>query len=139
MVDYQFPKALQAKLEADIVSGKLQTGAIVGFDDLQKQYQTDPENLTRVIQSGIRKGLLKPLAATRTYTILGKSRPTIISVFQHAAKTGLAPKSIVRAVIAEPARAVIMMAVRSGPNSMISERETREPTAPDAPNLSKEW
>ena len=40
----------------------------------------------------------------------------------------------ISAVMAEPARAVIIMAVSTGPSSMISERETSDPTAPAAPN-----
>ncbi len=43
----------------------------------------------------------------------------------------------ISAAMAEPARAVIMMAVSTGPISMISERETSEPTAPCAPNLTR--
>ena len=103
MIDYQYPNELQERVEGDIVSGRLATGSNVDFADLQKRYQADPENLKRVIQGSLRKGLLKQLSSILTYTILGKSQPTIISVFQHAAKTGLTPKSIVRDVVVRPA------------------------------------
>jgi len=43
----------------------------------------------------------------------------------------------ISAVMAEPARAVIIMAVSTGPSSMISERETSDPTAPAAPNCTR--
>jgi GntR family transcriptional regulator len=107
MIVYKFPKELQEKFESDIVSGKLKKGLIVKLDDLQKQYQTDLENLKIVVTGSIRKGLLRHSAISNSFTILGKSKPTIISVFQHAAKTGLAPESIVRDVIVKPASELV--------------------------------
>jgi GntR family transcriptional regulator len=98
MTDYKFPKELQENIELDIVSGDLITGSTVSVAELQKRYQTDSEDLDRVIKSSIRKGLLDRSMAENSFTVLGKSQPTIISVFQHAAKTGMAPRSIVRAV-----------------------------------------
>ena len=79
------------------------TGSTVSFEELQQRYQANLENLDRVIKSSTRKGLLYRSMTENTFTILGKSQPSIISVFQHAAKTGMAPKSIVRAVTVIPA------------------------------------
>lgn len=99
MTNNKFPQLLQEKMETDIVNGNFAKGQIVHFVDLQNRYQANSEDLKWVIKSAVRKGLLHPDLTEEQFSVLGKSRATVISVFQHAAKSGLTPRSIVRAVI----------------------------------------
>jgi len=55
-----------------------------------------------VLAAAVRKGLIKRDSAG-TFSILGKRQPAVQSVFQHAAKSGLSPTSLVRAVEVVPA------------------------------------
>jgi GntR family transcriptional regulator len=104
MVQYRFPQTLQRSFEADIVSGALATGQSFSVSVLQTRYQASRSDLTKVLSSAIRKGLVAAEAADG-FVIRGKSPAAIQSVFQHAAKSGLSPKSIVRAVKVVPASA----------------------------------
>ncbi len=106
MGQYSFPQELQRSFETDIVSGALARGLWLGFTDLQNRYQADQSDLSRVLSAALRKGLIEKDSAGAA-RILGKSRPAIQSVFQHAAKSGLSPKSIVRAVEVVPASALV--------------------------------
>lgn len=107
MADYTFPRALQEQFEGDIVKGILMKGLIVSFTDLQNRYHADSADLNRVISGTIRKGLLIQNMTDNQFYVLGKSQPTVISVFQHAAKSGLTPQSIVRAVVVKFASAFV--------------------------------
>ena len=102
MADYIFPRDLQEQFEGDVVKGILMKGLKVSFTDLQNRYQADSTDLNRVVTSAIRKGLLDQITDDQ-FCILGKSQATVISVFQHAAKSALAPQSIVRAVVVKSA------------------------------------
>ena len=102
MADYTFPQSLQSQFEFDIVHGVLIKGQNISFTDLIKRYQADSTDLNRVVTSAIRKGLLDQITDDQ-FCILGKSQATVISVFQHASKSGLAPQSIVRAVVVKSA------------------------------------
>ena len=106
MGQYRFPQELQRSFETDIVSGVLVGGLWLGFADLQNRYQADPSDLSRVLAAALRKGLIEKDSAGAV-GILGKSRPAIQSVFQHATKSGLSPRSIVRAVEVVPASAQV--------------------------------
>jgi len=103
MTEYNFPKVLQEQIEGDIVMGFYLKGQIVSIEALQNRYQANTEELKRVINSSVRKGLLSRNFTENQFSVLGKSRATVISVFQHAAKSGLTPRSVVRAVVVIPA------------------------------------
>ena len=99
MTDYNFPKALQKQLERDIIMGFYPKGQIVSIEALINRYQAPPEEVKKVINSSVRKGLLSRTFRGGQLSSLGKSRATVISVFQHAAKSGLTPRSDVRGVV----------------------------------------
>jgi hypothetical protein len=103
---YDFPRELQQSLETDIVGGALARGQWFSFADLQTRYHADQTDLSRVLFAAFRKGLIEKGAADAV-GILGKGRSTIKSVFQHAARSGLSAKSIVRAVQVVPASALV--------------------------------
>jgi hypothetical protein len=102
MASYSYPQELQRSFETDIVSGALVAGQSFSVSDLQSRYRADQTDLTRVLFAAHRKGLIEKGAAD-AYGIRGKREPTVQSVFQYAAKSGLSPKSIVRAVEVVPA------------------------------------
>jgi DNA-binding GntR family transcriptional regulator len=106
MAPYSFPQELQQSFETDIVSGALARGQWFSFGDLQTRYHADPMDLSRVLFAAFRKGLIEKDSAGAV-GILGKSQPAIQSVFQHATKAGLSPKSVVRAVEVVPASAQV--------------------------------
>ncbi|MCE1252223.1 MAG: UTRA domain-containing protein [Anaerolineae bacterium] len=109
MINYSFPKQLQVCFEHDIVEGTFAKGTQVNLTNLQQRYpQEAAADLNTVLQSAYRKGLLDKRSEDR-FEILGERQAEIISVFQHAAKSGFSPKSIVRAVEVVPASAAVAL------------------------------
>ena len=105
MPDYSFPQTLQERFEKDIVNGVFNKGQRVELADLQQRYDDAlRSDLDRVINSAYRKGLLEKRGES-VFEIIGERQAEIISVFQHAAKSGFSPKSLVRAVTVLPASA----------------------------------
>ena len=106
MAQYDFPRELQQSFETDIVGGALAKGQWFSFADLQSRYHANQTDLSRVLFAAFRKGLIDKGTADAV-GILGKSKPAIKSVFQHAAISGLSAKSLVRAVEVVPASALV--------------------------------
>lgn len=107
MANYVFPIVLQEKLEGDIVNGRLMDGQEVSLNDLQNLYTASLADLNKVVRGAVRKGLLVKNALDDRFVIHGKCQPKIISVFQHAAKSGFSPQSVVRAVEILPANPIV--------------------------------
>jgi DNA-binding GntR family transcriptional regulator len=111
MANYSYPQELQQALEQDIASGVLAKGRRIGVSDLQSRYPAAPADLERVLAAALRKGLVEA-GSPGTVDIRGKGASAIQSVFQHAAKSGLSPKSVVRAVEVVPASAEVAQRLR---------------------------
>lgn len=97
MENYNFPGQLQRSFETDIVKGNLSKNMSFSLASLQTRYHASQDDLSRVLAAAYRKGLIET-NPDGTITIVGKDQPSIVSVFQHAAKSGFTPTSIVRAV-----------------------------------------
>jgi GntR family transcriptional regulator len=106
MASYSYPHELQRSFESDIVDGVLAPGQTFSTSDLARRYVADRADLASVLSGAQRKGLIAKAAADAC-VIRGKGKPSVESVFQHARKSGLAPKSIVRAVEIVPAGAEV--------------------------------
>jgi GntR family transcriptional regulator len=102
MAAYSYPQELQRSFEADIVTGALAAGQWFSISELQDRYEVDGVDLRRVLWAAYRKGLLEK-NSVGALRVRGERKGTIYSVFQHAAKSGLSPTSIVRAVEIVPA------------------------------------
>lgn len=92
-----YPRMLQEQLEAAIVSEDFESGADLSVDSLVDHFNTDETKARTVLESAFRKGLVEKVGGGK-YAVVGKQAPTITSVFQHADKSGLKPKSVVRSV-----------------------------------------
>ena len=97
MENYSFPGQLQRSFEADIVEGALSRNQSFSLASLQTRYHASQVDLSRVLTAAHLKGLIVT-NPDGSISILGKKQPSIVSVFQHAEKSGLSPTSIVRAV-----------------------------------------
>lgn len=106
MPDYLYPRKLQESFEYALVSGKLEIGQIIRVDDVANQFDAESSSAKQILSAAYRKGLVEKQAEGQ-YRIIGKSKPEITSVFQHADKSGLKPKSIVRAVTLVPADEIV--------------------------------
>lgn len=104
MTAYRYPDKLQQSVEADIASGVLAVGQALDVSGLCGRYGTDGAEIDRVLGAAHRKGLVDK-DSTGAYRVKGAFKAAIQSVFQHAAKSGLSPKSVVRAVEVVPASA----------------------------------
>jgi GntR family transcriptional regulator, trehalose operon transcriptional repressor len=106
-----FPVDLQKKFEMDVVTGALSFGQLFGVSAFQNRYQADAKDAVLVLKSAYRKGLVSREQG-ETYTITGKSQSSVRSVFQHAAASGLSPKSVVRALKVVPADDAVAATLR---------------------------
>ena len=97
-----FPADLQKRFEMDVISRALPLGKLFGVTDFQNRYQSDVGDAVIVLKSAYRKGLVSK-QPDGSYAIQGKSQTSVKSVFQHAAASGLSPKSVVRALKVIPA------------------------------------
>ena len=101
-MDINFPDELQKQFEQAVVSGELVKGQIIHLDALAKDFETTQSAMNRVLNAEHRKGLVKRENDSQ-FLVLGIAQPSIDSVFQHTAKSGLSPTSNVRAVDVVPA------------------------------------
>ncbi len=101
-----FPIAVQVRIEKLIVNETLSKGQIIQSDSLAASLGTTSEAVKMVLMASHRKGLVKQFGQDK-FEILGVAKPTIDSVFQHTAKSGLSPTSIVRGITVEPASAIV--------------------------------
>jgi len=101
-----FPTKLQKRFEDDIVSGLVPVGQKFDVAALQQRYIASAGDAFLVLKSACRKGLVAR-EQDGVYRILGKSETSVRSVFQHAAASGLSPKSVVRALKVIPANEAV--------------------------------
>lgn len=101
-----FPIELLRCFENAIMDGQLTQGKELSVSEWARRFQTTEDAMGLVLQAEQRKGLVD-LANNQYYRILGVSKPSIESVFQHTSKSGLSPESIVRAVKIEAASKVV--------------------------------
>ena len=101
-----FPVDLQKAFEMDIVSGTVPAGQRIDISAFQQEYLSNIEDAGLVLNSSYRKGLLSR-GEDGPYKVLGKSQSAVCSVFQHAAASGLSPKSVVRALKVIPAEKAV--------------------------------
>ena len=97
MDNYGFPGQLQRTFEADIVEGAISRNQSFSVASLRTRYQTNQQDLFKVLASAKRKGLIE-INPDGSIMILGKNQPSITSIFQHTAQSGLSPTSVVRSV-----------------------------------------
>ncbi len=95
-----FPIQLQQQVEQAILEGKLVQGQEVTCDELATVWQTPPDQMRQVLLAEYRKGLVNRHGDD--YEIVGIVGPTLDSLFQYTAKSGLKPSSDVRAAIVVP-------------------------------------
>lgn len=114
MAQYSYPQSLQQSFETDIASGALAPGQWLRLSDLQVRYGADPVDVSCVLSAASRKALIEP-GSEGMFRIRTRTRPEIQSVFQHAARSGLSPTSIVRAVEVVPASAQVAQILQLAP------------------------
>lgn len=96
-MNHHFPGELQRAFESDVLTGVFPGKKCFTLPEFLDFYKTDLQDSSIVLASAYRKGLISS-GKGNTYAVLGKDQPAIESVFQHADKSGLSPKSLVRAV-----------------------------------------
>lgn len=99
-MDITFPVQLQQQVEQTIVGGKHSKGQIVTCEELAAQFQSSLEEMRQVLTTEYRKGLVNRHGDD--FEVIGTVGPTLDSLFQHTAKSGLKPSSDVRAAVVVP-------------------------------------
>ncbi len=117
----EFPRPLQARFEQAILSGELPRGQRVDCDELAARLSASRDAMMKVLAASYRKGLIQPTACG--FEILGLSQPTLDSVFQHTAKAGFKPTSIVRATTTEPATEQVAQKLDLPPGAPVYRQE----------------
>ena len=96
-LSHDFPAILQNEFESMILDGRLSAGEIFHLNLISQKLNTDPAVIKKVLSSAFRKGLVDQ-NKDGSYTVLTPSHPTIESVFQHTARMGFKPTTVVRDV-----------------------------------------
>ena len=99
---HSFPVELQKKFESLLVNGTFLPGTVLHMDNLCLQLNADCLAMRTVLDSAYRKGLVNH-HADGSYLVLKPNKPAIESVFQHTARLGFKPTTVVRAVEVLPA------------------------------------
>lgn len=94
---HNFPVDLQSKLETLVLDGSLPAGLVLHLNSLSHRLDARPAEMAIVLNSDFRKGLLDH-NADGSYSVRTPAKPTIESVFQHTARKGFKPTTIVRDV-----------------------------------------
>jgi DNA-binding GntR family transcriptional regulator len=92
-----FPADLQKIFEAMLLDGSLPVSSILQIDTLSQQLNASLTDITRVLASAFRKGLVDH-CADGSFVVLAPAKPSIESVFQHTARMGFKPTTVVREV-----------------------------------------
>lgn len=103
---HNFPVALQQQLESLIVSGTYPARTILRIDNLCQALKASRQDMQAVMSSAYRKGLVDH-CADGVCVVLAPTKPSIESVFQHTARMGFKPTTVVRAVEIVPAEKTI--------------------------------
>jgi DNA-binding GntR family transcriptional regulator len=91
----QFPVTLQRSFEARIINNDWAPETILDYSSLVEIFDCSVLELDKVLQSAIRKGLIKQISKN-AFLVQPITKPDIQSVFQFASNSGLKPESIVR-------------------------------------------
>ena len=91
------------------------------LSELAAQFNCMEEMMRFVLAGEHRKGLVS--VNNHHYRILGKAKPHILSVFQHTAKSGLSPVSIVRNVTIERATNIVAEKLQMEPGDQVYRQE----------------
>jgi GntR family transcriptional regulator len=94
---HNFPTILQSEFEAMIFDGRLPAGEMLYLNSISLQFNSDPVEMKKVLSSAFRKGLVEK-NKDGSFTVLTPVNPSIESVFQHTARMGFKPTTIVRDV-----------------------------------------
>ncbi len=101
-MNIKYPRELQRQFEQAVVQGRYAKGEVVTVDDLATKLQVTPAEMTPVILTAHRKGLVDKIAQeVDAFRILGLPTTRFTSVFTHTAKSGFKPRSLVRDVEVE--------------------------------------
>ncbi len=104
--DLKFPFDQQQQFEKALVDNEINNDDVLNIDYLRTEYGLSDYQAQVILDCAYRKGLLEQVSAG-SFSRKEPSQPEIISVFQHAEKTGMKPISIVRSVELVPASASV--------------------------------
>lgn len=93
----EYPSTLQQTLEAMLLDGSLPVDSIIQVDDLNVHLGASRTDTALVLRSAHRKGLVDH-CADGTYKVRAPAKASIESVFQHTARLGFKPTTVVRNV-----------------------------------------
>lgn len=104
----EYPRVLQRRIEQMIVDGRYAMDQAVTVDDLASEHQAPLGQVRQVLLAAYRKGLVDKVGKEdEAFRILGLPIANLASVFTHAARSGLKPRSLVRQVVLEPATLMV--------------------------------
>ena len=108
IMNMDYPRTLQLAFEQAIVNRHHVAGETLTIDELVSEYQASPEQISEVMLTAHRKGLVNEVAPEgRAFRVLGLPVTSFASVFTHTASSGLKPRSVVRDVEVEPATVLV--------------------------------
>lgn len=97
----EFPRQVARRFEQAIADHTLAVARLVTCEEMAKRFGATPAEMSQVLLASQRKGIIQP--RENCFEILGVMEPTLDSLFQHTAKSGMTPSSDVRATVVEPA------------------------------------
>ena len=115
---HNFPAILQSEFEAMIFDGRLSAGEMFHLNSISQQLNADPGEIKKVLTSAFRKGLVV-INEDDSYTVLTREHPSIESVFQHTARMGFKPTTIVRGVQMVASSAEIAQRLKVTPGDLV--------------------
>lgn len=95
ILQHDFPTQLQREFETLLTEGSYLPGTVLNLEKLPLHFSASSVDLSRVLGSSFRKGLLDHLP-DGSYMVLKPAKPSIESVFQHTARMGFKPTTQVR-------------------------------------------
>ncbi len=113
-----FLTILQEKFESMILDGRLTAGETIDFNYIRGQLNASPDEMKKVLSSDFRKGLIDR-KEDGSYYVLTASHPSIESVFQHTARMGYKPTTIVRDVQMIASSAEIAQRLMVNPGDLV--------------------
>ena len=115
---HNFPAILQNELEKMILGGRLPAGEILHLNSISQQMNADPAEMKMVLSAAFRKGLVDQ-NKDGSYTALTPANPSIESVFQHTARMGFKPTTVVRNVQMVASSAEIAQRLKVTPGNLV--------------------
>jgi DNA-binding GntR family transcriptional regulator len=94
---HNYPAGLQRKFEALLLDGSLPVKMNLQVEILSQQLNTSFTEMALVLASAFRKGLVDH-CIDGSFVVLAPAKPSIESVFQHTARMGFKPTTVVREV-----------------------------------------